>query len=234
MIEVSIEDRVSRVVINRPEMGNAFTGQMSQHLLDAVTEAAAKADIVTISAVGKDFTIGRDRNEPNRTAPVSFYDTFRVISDLNKAITTFPGLVITASRGRTFGFAVGMLMRADMAIVGDDSKFVLDEVKHGFPPTFIMEEILQHLPFKRALDLVVSGRSWGADEALDIGLVSRVVPSDALDKHLSELVGDLKQRDRRALLACKHYMRKVAALPAEARNAYALVETVRYFESMKR
>jgi methylglutaconyl-CoA hydratase len=231
VIEFSLEARIGRVVINRPQASNAFTGAMTQQLLDAIRSAADTADIVTIEAKGPDFTIGRDRNEPKPATPLPFYDTFKVISDLNKAISTFPGLIVTAARGRTFGFAVGMLMRSDIAIIGDDCRFVLDEVRHGFPPTFIMEEILQHLPMKRALDVVVSGREWDAKEALDMGLVSRIVPSAQLDRAVNDLVAELKQRNRRAVLACKHYMRTVAAMPPEARSAYALVETVRYFES---
>ena len=190
--------------------------------------AAGAADIVTIEAAGPDFTIGRDRQELKRGTP---YETFKVISDLNKAISTFPGLTIAAARGRTFGFAVGLLMRSDIAIIGDDATFVLDELKHGFPPTFIMEEILQHLPIKRALDIVVSSRQWDADEALEMGLVSRVVPSSNLDSVVGHLVTHLKQLNSRALLACKGYMRTVATMSPEARNAYALFETLRYVSS---
>jgi len=225
MIEFSVEDRIGRILVNRPEASNAFTSAMTRQLLDAVTVAAREADILMIEAVGPDFTIGRDRHEPKSGTA---FDTFKVISDLNKAVTTFPGLIITAARGRIFGFAVGLLMRSDLAIIGDDSRFVLDEVKHGFPPTFIMEDILQHLPMKRALDLVVSSREWDATEALHIGLVSRVVPSSDLDRAIRDMVSDLTQRNRRAVLACKHYMRTVAAMAPEARNAYALVESVRY------
>lgn len=224
MIEWSLDDRICRVLIHRADAGNAFTGTMTQQLLEAMQGAVSRADIVTIEAAGPDFTVGRDRHEPKRGTP---YERFKVISDLNKAISTFPGLTIVAARGRTFGFAVGLLMRSDLAIVGDDAVFVLDELKHGFPPTFIMEEILQHMPIKRALDIVVSSRQWGADEALDMGLVSRVVPSSDLDHIVEQLVAHLKQLNRDALLACKGYMRTVAAMPPEARNAYALLETLR-------
>jgi enoyl-CoA hydratase/carnithine racemase len=225
MIEHRLEDRICRVLINRADAFNAFTSAMTQQLLEVMQKAAHEADIVTIEAAGADFTIGRDRKEPKSGTP---YEIFKTISDLNKAISAFPGLTISAARGRTFGFAVGILMRSDLAIVGDDAKFVLDEVKHGFPPTFIMEEILQHLPMKRALDIVISSRQWDADEALEIGLVSRVVPSAELDTVVDRLVAQLKGLNRRALLACKGYMRTVATMPPEARSAYALQETLRY------
>jgi len=226
MIEFELADRVSRVTFNRPEASNAFTGAMTRQLLDALRNARDAADILTIEAVGPDFTIGRDRSEPKSG---TLYDTFKLISDLNKAIAAFPGLTIIAARGRVFGFAVGLLMRSDLAIVSDDARFVLDEVKHGFPPTFIMEEILQHLPAKRALDLILSGREWNATEALDIGLVSRVVARDTFDGVIKNFVAELKQHNRRAVLTCKQYIRKVASMPPEARSAYAFQETMRFF-----
>ena len=228
MIECTLQDRICRVLINRTDAANAFTSVMTRQLLEAMQNAAGAADIVTIEAAGPDFTIGRDRQEPKSGTP---YETFKIISDLNKAISTFPGLTIAAARGRTFGFAVGILMRSDLAIIGDDVVFVLDELRHGFPPTFIMEEILQHLPIKRALDIVVSSREWGANEALEMGLVSRVVPSGDLNDVVERLVTQLKQLNRRALLACKGYMRTVATMSPEARNAYALLETLRYASS---
>ncbi|MGE3147998.1 MAG: enoyl-CoA hydratase/isomerase family protein [Pseudorhodoplanes sp.] len=225
MIEFALNDRVGRILINRPDASNAFTSEMTRQLLETLENASGVADILAIEAAGPDFTVGRDRGEPKSGTP---FETFKLISDLNAAFTNFPGLTIAGARGRTFGFAVGFLMRCDLAIVGDDTRFILDEVKHGIAPTFIMEEILQHLPIKRALDLVVSGREWDAKEALEIGLVSRVVPSHELEAAMKQLVADLARRDRRAILTSKQYIRKVAALPADARSAYALTETIKF------
>jgi enoyl-CoA hydratase/carnithine racemase len=67
----------------------------------------------------------------------------------------------------------GLIMRSDIAIAAANTRFALDEVKLGIPPMFIMEQILEHLPAKRALDFILTGREFGADEALQIGLVSR-------------------------------------------------------------
>jgi enoyl-CoA hydratase/carnithine racemase len=101
-------------------------------------------------------------------------------------------------------------------------------VKLGIPPMLIMEQILEHLPAKRALDLILTGREFGADEALQIGLVSRVVGPDDLDGTMGELVATLRLRDRRVVLACKRYLRSIGKIPPEARSAYALVEQTQF------
>jgi enoyl-CoA hydratase len=93
---------------------------------------------------------------------------------------------------------------------------------------FIMEQILEHLPAKRALDFILTGRAFGADEALQIGLVSRVVGPDDLDGTMGEFVATLRSRDRRVVLACKRYLRAVGKMPPEARSAYALVEQTQF------
>src|SRR5262245_11479910 len=224
MLNFNVEDRVGPIVIERVSAGNAFTEAMVRQLGEIIRRAAEEADIVTLSGAGADFTIGRDRGEPKSGSP---FDAFRNISALNKAIAEFPGVLITGVRGRAFGLGVG-LISSDIAIAAADARFALDEVKIGIPPMFIMEQILEHLPAKRAIDFILTGREFGADEALQIGLVSRVVGPDDLDGTTGEFVATLRSRDRRVVLACKHYLRAVGKMPPEARSAYALVEQTQF------
>src|SRR5262249_41686055 len=115
-----------------------------------------------------------------------------------------------------------------IAIATADARFALDEVKIGIPPMFIMEKILEHVPAKRAIDFILTGREFGADEALQIGLVSRVVRPDDFDGTIGEFVTTLRSRDRRVVLVCKRYLRAVCKMPPEARSAYALVEQTQF------
>jgi enoyl-CoA hydratase/carnithine racemase len=119
-------------------------------------------------------------------------------------------------------------MRSDIAIAAADAQFALDEVKLGLPPMFIMEEILEHLPAKRALEIILSSREFDADEALQMGLLSLVVPKPRLEKTIINFVAALRDRDRSVILACKRYLRAVGKLPADARSAFALVEQTQF------
>jgi enoyl-CoA hydratase/carnithine racemase len=136
--------------------------------------------------------------------------------------------LIAAVRGRAHGLGVGLVMRSDLALAASDAQFALDEVKLGIPPMFILEEIVDHLPSKRALDLILTSREFGAEEALQMGLLSRVVPADELEAATAALVETLRGRDRSVILVCKRYLRTVKKMPSEARAAYALVEQTQF------
>jgi enoyl-CoA hydratase/carnithine racemase len=225
MIEFKVTERVGELIIRRPSTGNAFTGEMVDALCEIMNLASRDADIVTLTGEGADFTVGRDRTGP---PPASPFAAFSAISALNKAIAAYPGILVARVRGRAFGLGVGLILRSDIAIAADDARFGLDEVAHGIPPMFVMEELVDHLPGKRVLDIVLSGREFGAEEALQMGLISRTVAAPMLDQAAGEFVALVRGRDRSVVLACKRYLRAVRAMPRDARGAFALVEQTQF------
>ncbi|HKQ28855.1 MAG TPA: enoyl-CoA hydratase/isomerase family protein [Burkholderiales bacterium] len=229
MIDFAVENRVARLVLQRSSASNAFTGEMLSQLLAALARAANEADILAISAAGSDFSLGRDRQDV-RAGPPPF-EAFKLITDVNAALSGFPGIAVCSVQGRAFGFALGIVMRSDIALAAEDARFMLDEVKLGIPPMFIMAEICEHLAAKSALDIVLSSREFGAAEAREMGLVSRVVTD--LQRETENLLSELRSRDSEVLKASKSYFASVRRLPAEARSAYALVEQTRFAERRK-
>lgn len=227
-IRLSIEERVGRLLLCRPSAGNAFTSGMLSQFLDAMTRARTDADILVISSEGEDFSLGRDRQEPKGSGTP--FDAFKLITDINAALVDYPGIAVSVVRGRAFGFAVGMIMRTDIAIASHDARFALDEVKLGIPPMFIMAEILEHLAPKSALDIVLSSREFTALEAQGMGLLSRIVHADQLQATADRLVDELRGRNPAVLMASKRYLGAVRQLPRDARSAYALVEQTRFAE----
>lgn len=225
MIDLSIENRVARVVLQRA----SFTGEMLSQLLAALTRAASEADILSISAAGADFSLGRDRQDAKAGPPP--FEAFKLITDVNAALSAFPGVAVCSVQGRAYGFALGMIMRSDIALAAHDARFMLDEVKLGIPPMFILAEIGNHLAPKAALDVVLSSREFGAAEAKELGVVSRAV-SD-LKGETEHLLKELRSRDAEVLKASKRYFASVMKLPPESRSAYALVEQTRFAERRK-
>jgi len=230
MIEFEVADRVGEIIIKRPSAGNAITGEMVAALCEIIQRAAQETDIVTLTGEGADFTVGRDRAGPPPDSP---FAAFSAISALNKAIAAYPGILVARVRGRAFGLGVGLILRSDIAMAADDARFGLDEVAHGIPPMFVMEELVDHLPGKRALDIVLSGREFGAEEALQMGLISRAVTAPMLDQTVGDFVALVRGRDHNVVLACKRYLRAVRAMPRDARSAFALVEQTRFASSKR-
>ena len=229
MIEFAVENRVARLVLQRPSASNAFTGEMLSQLLAALNRAASEADILAISAAGADFSLGRDRQDVKSGPPP--FEAFKLITDVNAAMSAFPGVALCSVQGRAFGFAVGMIMRSDIALAASDARFMLDEVKLGIAPMFILAEISEHLAPKAALDIVLSSREFSASDAKDMGLVSRVVGD--LRGETETLLKELRSRDAEVLKASKRYLSSVRKLAPEARSAYALVEQTRFAERRK-
>lgn len=225
MIKFTVANRVGEIVIGHASADSAFTGEMVRQLGEIMLKAAHEADIVTLKGEGADFSVGRDRQQPPSGAP---FDAFRHISALNKAIAAFPGILIGGVRGRAFGLGVGLIMRSDIAIAAADAQFRLDEITYGIPPMFIMEEIVEHVPPKRAFEIILSGRQFDANEAMEMGLLSQTVAASRLDETVDGFVTALRGRDPSVVLACKRYMRAAARLPAEARSAFALVEQTQF------
>jgi enoyl-CoA hydratase/carnithine racemase len=231
VIEFSSDKRIARLVLQRPSNANAFTGAMLSQMLAALTRAAGEADILAISAAGADFSLGRDREDAKAGPPR--FEAFKLITDVNVALSAFPGVVVCSVQGRAFGFALGVVMRSDIALAAEDARFMLDEVKLGIPPMFIMAEISEHLAPKSALDIVLSSREFGAAEAKEMGLVSRVLPARELTQATESLLAELAARDAEVLKASKRYFASVRKLPGEARGAFALVEQTRFAERRK-
>lgn len=227
MIACDVKDGVARVAIHRATHGNALTAALVKRLRDILRELAT-AKIVILTGEGADFCLGRDRQESKSGTP---YDAFSVVAELNDSLAGLPGILITAVRGRAFGLGLGLVMRSDIAIASIDAVFALDEVKLGIPPMFIMSAIGDHMAPKHALDAILTSREIDAATALQMGLVSRVVASTALDDSLEQLVADLAARNPEVLLACKSYFRSVNAMPPVARGAFALVEQARFAQS---
>lgn len=229
MIDLAVDNRVARLVLQRASASNAFTGEMLKQLLAALNRAAAEADILAISAAGADFSLGRDRADVKAGPPP--FEAFKLITDVNSALSAFPGISVCSVQGRAFGFGVGMVMKSDIALAAVDARFMLDEVKLGIAPMFIMAEISEHLSPKAALDIVLSSREFNAAEAREMGLVSRVVAD--LPRESESLVQELRSRDPEVLKASKRYFRAVRQLAPEARPAFALVEQTRFAERRK-
>ena len=231
MIEFTVENRVARLVLQRASAANAFTTEMLSQVLAALTRAGGEADVLAISAAGDDFSLGRDRQDAR--AGGAPFEAFKLITDVNAALAAFPGVAVCSVQGRAYGFAVGMVMRSDIALAAADARFMLDEVKLGIPPMFILAEIGNHLAPKSALDIVLSSREFGAAEAKEIGVVSRVVAPADLQKETESLLKDLRSRNAEVLKTAKRYFAAVSRLPQDARSAYALVEQTRYAERNK-
>lgn len=228
MTEQSLVDHrrdgdVAYVTLDRPEHSNKVTHAMMTQLIDALTDAAS-ASVIVLAANGPDFTLGRDQSE--RPAGVTQAEALGRITKVNGLLRGFAGVSVALVQGRALGFGSGVAMNCDITVAGASATFGFDEINHGFPPLVVEAYLADYLPRKAALDLVLTGRGVGAEEARALGMVSRVVPEDELRAAGAEIVAGLVAADDRALRRAKSFLAEIANVPPAERNAYGVDELV--------
>lgn len=180
-ILVTREGRVATITLNRPKALNALNSQVMTEVTTAAAELDNDLGIGAIIVTGneKAFAAGADIKE---MADLSFADVFA--ADFFAAWNRFAATrtpTIAAVAGYALGGGCELAMMCDILIAADTAKFGQPEIKLGVLPGMGGSQRLTRAIGKaKAMDLILTGRNMGADEAERAGLVSRVVAADAL------------------------------------------------------
>lgn len=204
-ILVSRNERVGTITLNRPEALNALNTQVMRE----VTAAAAAFDadpgigaIIITGAGGKAFAAGADIKEMSE---LSFSEVFE--SDLFGHWNTLCAVrtpLIAGVAGYALGGGCELAMICDVIIAADTAKFGQPEIKLGVLPGMGGSQRLTRAIGKaKAMDLILTGRTIDAAEAERSGLVSRVVPADALIDEANAVATTIAQMSRSAARMAK-------------------------------
>ncbi|WP_283610612.1 enoyl-CoA hydratase [Mycolicibacterium poriferae] len=180
-ILVTHTDRVATITLNRPKALNALNTQVMNEVTGAAAELDADPGVGAIILTGneKAFAAGADIKE---MAELSFADVFA--ADFFAAWGRFAATrtpTIAAVAGYALGGGCELAMMCDILIAADSAKFGQPEIKLGVLPGMGGSQRLTRAIGKaKAMDLILTGRNMDAEEAERAGLVSRVVPADAL------------------------------------------------------
>ncbi|WKA27692.1 crotonase/enoyl-CoA hydratase family protein [Bradyrhizobium roseum] len=182
------DDDVALVTLNRPERLNALNYALIDRLmavLDAVeTDTTLRAVIVT-GAGDRAFSAGADIHEFASTIRHGRDGAIRDFVRRGQAMTArleaFRKPVIAAVNGLAFGGGCEITEAVHLAVASERAQFAKPEINLGMPPTFGGTQRLPRLAGrKRALEMLLTGDPYSAAHALEIGLVNKVVPHDAL------------------------------------------------------
>jgi enoyl-CoA hydratase/carnithine racemase len=221
-----IEDRpaaggaVRVLTMNRPDKLNALNHALSQALYDALWAADtddAVAAIVLIGA-GRAFCAGADIAEfsalvPEHPKAVSARADLTM--GLHLAVSKLSKPVIAAVRGYAMGGGCGLALACDLVIASDSAKFGYPEVKRGIVGAVVMPNLIRQVGRKAAFELVALGEPIGADRALTLGMINRVVPDDRLSDEALAIATTIASMSRDAMAATKRLFHRVADLPLE-------------------
>lgn len=235
-----IRGRVGLVQLNRPQAMNAFNVVMLTELFDALEAFDKDKEVGAIIVTGneKAFAAGADIKEMADASPFQMITGERV--DLWDRIRGIKKPVIAAVSGWALGGGCEFSLSCDMVIASESAKFGQPEITIGIIPGAGGTQRLARLLGKQlTMEMVINNRTLTAAEALQFGLVNRVVP---VDGYLDAALAFAEEIASRAPLAVRMAKDAVNAafettltegLRAERRNFYPLFSTEDQKEGMK-
>ena len=181
-ITVETEDHISTIRLNRPDALNALNTQLLGELCDALEEADAndKVRCIVITGSEKAFAAGADIKEMSEKP---FADVFseNLFANASDRIIRIRKPIIAAVSGYALGGGCELAMACDFIIAADSAKFGQPEIKLGVIPGMGgSQRMARSIGKSKAMDLILTGRMMDAEEAERAGLVSRIVPADAM------------------------------------------------------
>lgn len=237
-LRVSTDDRVTRIVFDRPEALNALSPNTLSELIDVCT-GLAKNDairVVVFSGAGSCFSVGADLpaflpflSGPDRHA------TADLGRRTTNAIGELPQITVAGIRGHCIGGGLVLAGACDIRVAASDARFMIPELDAGIPLGWgAMAHLVRLVGETLAADLVLSGRAFGAEEALRAGLVSRVVPTDRLDGELESLVDTIARKPKFVLRITKQQILAIRGGRFDAReDANALLSALNDPEALE-
>jgi enoyl-CoA hydratase len=228
---------VAVVAFNRPEVANALSTQMGMELLEAWTALAARADVrcVILTGEGKHFQAGADLKERNGMTDAAWAEQHKVFEAMARAQLAVPVPVIAAVNGAAMGGGCEMTLLSDFAYAAEGARFGLPEVTLGIMPGLGGTQLLtRSVGERRAVEILVSGRPLTAPEALEAGIVNRVVPGDDLMAVVLETARRIAANAPLSVKALKHVVHEGHSLDLAAAMALELSHYNRLFKTADR
>lgn len=170
------------IEFNRLERKNAITAAMYQAMADALLEAEQDTAVRAILIAGKPeiFTAGNDLDDfMKNSAPVPGVPAeSRPVFQFMRALHGSTKPVIAAVSGAAIGIGTTMLMHCDLVYAADNAKFSVPFTQLGLCPEFGSSLLLPQLAgYPRAAEKLLLGEAFGAQEAFEMGLITRVLPA---------------------------------------------------------
>jgi len=216
---LNVVDGVATISLVRTSQLNAFDEAMHLALREALAEIQTDTSVkvLVLTGSGRAFSAGQDLNERARTfsqgsRPDLGMSLEQNYNPLVRTIANMHIPVIAAVNGLAFGAGAAIAIACDIVLAASTARFQFGFVNVGLGPDSGASWTLPQLIGQaRALDLALTGRPVTADEALAIGLVSRVIPGKHLQTTALAIAVDLASKSSSALAAIKHQIRTNAS-----------------------
>jgi enoyl-CoA hydratase len=199
-------DSIAWVTLNRPDRLNAYNVEMRDHLFETLSAVYDDPDIraMVLTGAGNSFSTGGDVSEFGQAPSPTAARWIRFRRDVWGRLRSLPVPTVAAVHGFTVGGGMEIALLCDIAIAASDARFCLPETGLGMIPGVAgTQTAARRLPFGWALDLCITGRWIDARQALNLGLVVKVVGRRMLHRTAHEYALSISRLPREHVTLAK-------------------------------
>jgi len=230
-VNVETDSGIATITLNRPEKRNAISGRMMDELLAALGECeASEARAVILTGAGKAFCSGMDLEALREIAcrsPEENLEDARRMARMFRRLYTFPRPLIAAVNGAAIAGGCALATLCDFTLAVPEAKFGYTEVRIGFLPAVVAVFLVRLIDEKRARDLLLTGRIFGANEAQRLGLVTEIVPGERLLEIAREVAAALMASSPTSLARTKRLLVGFSEIELDRQLELAIQEQAR-------
>ena len=222
-IQVQTDGRISNLLLNRPEKRNALSLNTLEEMRHALKDLARRQEVrvVILRGSGPAFSAGHDLKELADSGLNEYRKIFSTCMNMMLLLREIPQPVIAAVHGIATAAGCQLVAACDLAVGTEDARFATPGVKIGFFCTTPMVPLSRVVGRKKALEMLFTGEFISAQEALQFGLVNRVVPTEELDETVKKLAEHICQFSRTVLGVGKEAFYRQIEMSERLAYAYA-------------
>jgi methylglutaconyl-CoA hydratase len=214
-LRIDLAHAVAVVWLAREKLRNAFNETMIAELQAAFDALGADAGVraIVLAAQGPAFCAGADLDWMRRMAGYSPEENQRdalALATLLRTVAQCPKLVLARVHGDAYAGGVGLVAACDVAVAASTASFCLSETRLGLIPATIGPHLVRAIGERQARRYALTAEQFDAAEAFRIGLVHELVPPDALDTRVNEILGALMLTSDTAVRDAKRLVRDIA------------------------
>ena len=195
ILHVGTAGPVATIRLNRPRQRNALSMDLMRDLIAALEGIGTNREVaaVILAAEGSVFCAGHDLKEMVDRDINEYRQIFDLCTDLMTAIQRIPQPVIAQVDGMATAAGCQLVAACDLVVASENARFATPGVRIGLFCSTPMVALTRAIGRKRALEMLLTGKSIDAATACEWGLVNRVVPKDALAKATRDLACEIAQ-----------------------------------------
>ncbi|HYP58409.1 MAG TPA: enoyl-CoA hydratase/isomerase family protein [Beijerinckia sp.] len=219
-IVIEVAAGTASVIMNRPEVHNAFNDAVIAELTEALRDLGndPRVRIVLLKGAGESFCAGAEVAWMQKAAAFTQEQNFTdalALAELLRTLDQLPKPTIAVVQGPAFGGGVGLVAACDIALAATSASFCLSEVKLGLIPSVISPYVIAGIGERASRRYFLTAERFCARDAYRLGLVHEVVPDDELKERSHIFAEQLQTGGPQAQAAVKELIREIAHRPVD-------------------